>query len=146
MSAFDGKGGLVHLDDVPAEEVAGEPRLPHAVQDLGAAAGATVAAARRVHLAGDALVPAFATLAGPAPAEEFALSWPGAGGSSCRGPTGRRRAAGPCGPASWCCGGAGTRPRPTAPTRTASTSCSWARMSRPSRPSTGPWPSPRSST
>ena len=36
-----------------------------------AAAGATVAAARRVHLAGDALVPAFATLSGPAPAEEF---------------------------------------------------------------------------
>jgi uncharacterized cupin superfamily protein len=88
MTAFDGKGGVVHLDDVPAEEVAGEPRLPHAVQDLGAAAGATVAAARRVHLAGDALVPAFATLAGPAPAEEFALVLAGSGRVELQGPDG----------------------------------------------------------
>lgn len=91
MSAFDGKGGLVHADDVPAVEVAGEPRLPHAVQDVGAAAGATVAAARRVHLAGDALVPAFAALEGPPPAEEFALVMAGSGRVEAQGPDGPPR-------------------------------------------------------
>jgi uncharacterized cupin superfamily protein len=75
-----GKGGLAHWDEVQRQDVsAGGPQLGFLVQDLGAATGATVAAALRLHLQPNALAPEFAVLEGRAPQEELGLVLAGTG-------------------------------------------------------------------
>ena len=75
-----GRGGLAHWDDVQPEEPAeGPPELGFVLQDLGAAAGATVAAARRLHVRPGMLAPEFGTVQGASPAEQLGLVLGGSG-------------------------------------------------------------------
>jgi uncharacterized cupin superfamily protein len=75
-----GRGGLAHWDDVePQEPGDGPPELGFVLQDLGAAAGATVTAARRVHLRPEAVAPEFGTVEDASPVEELGLVLGGTG-------------------------------------------------------------------
>jgi uncharacterized cupin superfamily protein len=76
---FDGKGGLVHWDDVGEVELPAPPALHFSMQDLGTAAGATIAGVLRIHLTGEALVPAYGLLEGQLPTEELGLVLAGSG-------------------------------------------------------------------
>jgi uncharacterized cupin superfamily protein len=75
-----GRGGLAHSADVQPEEPGdGPPQLGFTVQDLGAAAGASVAGVRRLRLRPGAVAPGFGVLEGASPAEELGLVLGGSG-------------------------------------------------------------------
>ena len=75
-----GRGGLAHWGDVePQEPGDGLPELGFVVQDLGASAGASVAAARRLRLRPGAVAPEFGTVEGASPVEELGLVLAGTG-------------------------------------------------------------------
>jgi uncharacterized cupin superfamily protein len=75
-----GRDGLANWDEIEPEAPAeGRPELGFVVQDLGAAARATVAAARRLRLRPGAIAPGFGLLEGTMPAEELDLVLAGTG-------------------------------------------------------------------
>jgi uncharacterized cupin superfamily protein len=75
-----GQGGLAQWDEVePQEPAEGPPPLEFVVRDLGAAAGATVAAVRRLDLRPDAVAPDFGMVEGKEPWEGLGLVLGGSG-------------------------------------------------------------------
>jgi uncharacterized cupin superfamily protein len=75
-----GKGGLGHWDAVePVAPAEGPPPLGFVVRDLGAAAGATVAAVRRLQLRPEAVAPHFGVIEGSSPWEGLGLVLGGSG-------------------------------------------------------------------